>query len=60
MYEDFVTPKHVLVFKCENGYGIDLTMIVEGDLEQRTYIASSLEEALVYVKRFFSPEGDQT
>ena len=47
-------PLHALIVKCENGYGIDLAIDVEGETAQRTYIATNMDQVLDYISKFFS------
>lgn len=53
-YEGLFQPLHVLIVKCENGYGVDVTYTVEGEQHQKTYIATTLEQAISFTQNFFT------
>ena len=56
MYNENSKPSNALLVRCENGWGVDLISIVDGDTEQRTYVATTLEEALQRIKVFFESD----
>lgn len=53
-YEGLIKPLHVLIVQCENGYGVDVTFTIEGEQQQRTYIATTLEQAISLAQTFFT------